>query len=463
MQVVPHIIDEIRRRIDEHYKAADIDLLVLEIGGTVGDIESLPFLEAVRQLKYPYEDEDIQVGLMHVSLLPYLHKSGELKTKATQHSIAELRSHGLQPDFLACRSEFPMGEGHLRKLAAYSALPASRVLRVPDVEHIYQLPLELDAQGVTQEIQKFFGLEVREPDCSNWQQIVAKIEKARESEPLKIALIGKYSNPHELGDAYKSLVEAIRDCATLQERLAHVEFISAETFETRTDEYIKQVLSRFDGMVIPGGFGRRGIEGMVAAAKVARENAIPALGICLGMQVMAIEAMRNLKGFDEATSTEFVPDTKHPVISLVVEWEDPIKGRQKRSGTTDLGGTLRLGAQKVCLDKGSRVGGYYRKSEVWERHRHRYEVHPDYVGHLGEAGFYCVATTTTETDTLPEVFERRDGDAFYVGCQYHPEFTCNPKSGQPLIGAFVRAAMGVVSKQQSEHQTAQTQASVKVA
>lgn len=442
VQVVPHIINEIHRRIHEHYAKSDLDLLILEIGGTVGDIESLPFLEAVRQLTNPFET-DVQVGLMHVSLLPWLRKSGELKTKAAQHSIAELRSHGLTPDFLACRTELAMEDRHVQKLARYALLSQDRVFAFPDVNHIYELPLLLDQQKISQVIQEFFGLEVRDPERGYWEKIVARLQKARNTSPLRIALIGKYSNSRdsdEMGDAYKSLVEALRDCSTLEGRHAEIKFIAADKLNSGSQQAIFEQLDSCAGAVIPGGFGRRGFEGMITAARYCREKGIPTLGICLGMQVMAVEALRNIAGMSDASSTEIDANTPHPVISLVAEWDDLHKGHQERQSKGDLGGTLRLGAQTVHLTAGSRASGYYGKLQVQERHRHRYEVHPEYVSKLEEAGFYRSATTSSERSGLSEVFERRE-DAFYIGCQYHPEFTCGPEKGHPLISAFVRAAL----------------------
>lgn len=425
IQVIPHITDEIKRRIIKG--AGDADVAMVEIGGTVGDIESQPFLEAIRQLR-------VEVGakramLMHLTLVPYIATAGETKTKPTQHSVKELRSIGLQPDVLVCRSDRPIDISSRRKIALFTNVEERAVVSLPDVDTIYKIPGILHSQGLDDFVLERFGLECDSADLSEWDRVIdAKLNPQQE---VTIAMVGKYM---ELLDAYKSLIEAMGHAGIETRTKVNLRYIDSEDLENQGAELLDDV----DAVLVPGGFGLRGVEGKILAAQYARENKIPYLGVCLGMQVAVIEFARNVLGWKDANSTEFDKNSPYPVVGLISEWQDADGSIEQRSEDADIGGTMRLGAQECHLTPGSLVHSSYGKDSIVERHRHRYEVNNQLLPQLMEAGLQV--TGRSEDGALVEVIEVAD-HPWFVASQFHPEFTSTPRGGHPLFKSFVEAAL----------------------
>ena len=424
VKVSPHITDEIKHTIIQG--AADADLAIVEIGGTVGDIESLPFLEAVRQLRQ--ELGSSRALLMHLTLVPYIATAGETKTKPTQHSVKELRSIGLQPDVLICRSDHEIDLASRRKIALFTNVEERAVIPLKDADTIYRIPIMLHEQGLDQWVVDKLGLACDPADLSEWVRVVdAQLNPLRS---IEVAMVGKYM---DLLDAYKSLIEAMLHAGIQTRTRVNFRYIDSEDIEKRGLELLEGV----DAILVPGGFGERGIEGKIAAVCHARENKIPYLGICLGMQAAVIEFSRHVAGLDGATSSEFAPDAEHPVIALITEWTRADGTREVRSQDSDLGGTMRLGAEECRLTAGTKVAEIYGSDVVSERHRHRWEFNNDYLERLKEAGL--VIAGRSMDGTLVEVVEVED-HPWFVGCQFHPEFTSTPRDGHPLFTSFVEAA-----------------------
>lgn len=425
VQVVPHITDEIQRRVVEGAEGYDVALV--EVGGTVGDIESLPFLEAIRQLR-------VKVGsqhalFMHLTLVPYIKTAGETKTKPTQHSVKELRSIGIQPDILICRSDVEIESNERRKIALFTNVDENAVISLPDADTIYRIPGMLHEQGLDDIVVSKFGLQCPPADLTEWVQVVDA--KLNPQKTVKIAMVGKYM---ELLDAYKSLIEAIQHAGIKTRTKVEIDYIDSEEIERKgTDR-----LADKDAILIPGGFGERGVEGKILTAKFARENKIPYLGICLGMQVAVIEFARNVAGWTDANSTEFTLDTQHPVVGLITEWLTPEGKIETRDTNSDLGGTMRLGAQVCHLEPGTKARETYAAENIVERHRHRYEVNNQFIGELEKAGL--IISGRSADKALVEMIELPD-HPWYVACQFHPEFTSTPRDGHALFTGFVNAAL----------------------
>jgi len=424
VQVIPHITDEIQQRIREGARGADICLV--EIGGTVGDIESLPFLEAIRQMGAELGRK--QSMYMHLTLLPFVRSSGELKTKPTQHSVKELRSIGIQPDVLLCRSERPIPDAEKRKIALFTNVPYRAVISAIDLDDIYKIPGWLHQQGLDELVVEHFGIDARQSDLSAWEKVV----NARDHQDVEVqvAMVGKYV---DLADAYKSLNEALYHAGLHTGTRVKIRYIESEAVESQG----ARVLQGADAILVPGGFGERGIEGKIAAARYARESKIPYLGICLGMQVAAIEYARNVVGLADAHSTEFAPNSPHPVIALVTEWQDASGRVERRSHNSNMGGTMRLGVQKCRLVAGSKSRALYNAELISERHRHRYEFNNNYREALTAKGMSIAGMS--EDGELVEMVELPE-HPWFVGCQFHPEFTSTPRDGHPLFEGFIRAA-----------------------
>jgi CTP synthase len=440
VQVVPHITDEIKQRIALIAESTDVDFVITEIGGTVGDIESLPFLEAIRQ--FPVDVGRRRCMFIHLTLVPYIGHAGELKTKPTQHSVNELRRIGIAPDMLMCRSEGALSQEIRKKIALFASLPPDAIVSARDVDNIYKVPLSFREQGVDDFILEHFGLQAPAPELSSWQEPIERVEEAQRT--VRIALVGKYVR---LEDAYLSVTEALRHAAALQGATVQIDWIDSERLEwdshpphphppdphslTADGEdhpTARELLDGADGILIPGGFGGRGIEGKIAAACVAREERIPYLGICLGMQIAVAEFARHVAGMEGANSTEFDIETPYPVIDLLPEQKE----------VADLGGTMRLGADPIKLHEGSRVRGCYGEAVVYERHRHRYEVNNLLRKRLQSAGLHVSGTSPDER--LVEVIEL-DEHPFFVASQFHPEFKSRPERPAPLFRSFVVAAL----------------------
>ncbi len=420
VQVVPHITDEIKQRVKLLAETQDCDVVITEIGGTVGDIESLPFLEAIRQ--FPVDVGRRQCMFIHLTLVPYIGHAGELKTKPTQHSVNELRRIGIQPDMLLARSESELGSDIRKKIALFASLPVEAVISAKDVDNIYKVPLWFEAEGVDDLICEHFGFDVPPPDLSEWAEITRRASEAEET--VKIALVGKYV---ALQDAYLSVSEALRHAGFHHDCTVEIDWVDSESLEN--DAVARQRLGEADGILIPGGFGGRGIEGKICAARVARERRIPYLGICLGMQIAVAEFARHVAGMDGANSTEFDPETPHPVIDLLPEQKE----------VTDLGGTMRLGADPVKIHAGTRARDLYGEAVIYERHRHRYEVNLFLRKRLEAAGL--VVSGTSPDERLVEMIEL-DDHPFFVASQFHPEFKSRPERPAPLFRDFVGAALG---------------------
>jgi CTP synthase len=421
VQVVPHITDEIKQRIALIAESSDVDFVITEIGGTVGDIESLPFLEAIRQ--FPVDVGRRRCMFIHLTLVPYISHAGELKTKPTQHSVNELRRIGIAPDMLMCRSEGSLSNDIRKKIALFASLPMEAIVSACDVDNIYKVPLTFRDQGVDDFVLEHFGLEAPAPDLSKWTEPIERAARATRS--VRIALVGKYV---QLEDAYLSVSEALRHAASLQDGRVEIEWIDSESLEGGDDQETFRRLSGADGILIPGGFGGRGIEGKIVAARFAREQQIPYLGICLGMQVAVAEFARHVAGMEGANSTEFDIETPFPVIDLLPEQKE----------VADLGGTMRLGADPIKLHADSRALEMYGEAVIYERHRHRYEVNNRLRKRLQSAGLRVSGTSPDER--LVEVIEL-DGHPFFVASQFHPEFKSRPERPAPLFRDFVAAAL----------------------
>ena len=434
VQVIPHITDEIKKKIREG--AGDADIAMVEIGGTVGDIESLPFLEAIRQMGV--EEGRENVIYMHLTLVPYIAAAGEIKTKPTQHSVKELRSIGIQPDILLCRSSKPLPEGERRKIALFTNVEEKAVISAVDVDNIYKIPLWLHSQKLDEIVVRKLRLDVPPADLSDWKDVV-NAQEFPESE-VTVAMVGKYV---ELTESYKSLNEALTHAGVHTKTKVNIRYIDSEKLETDGLEVINDV----DAILVPGGFGERGVEGKIRAVQFARENKIPYLGICLGMQVAVIEFARHVAGLAGAHSTEFKAQTPHPVIALITEWQDESGQVEKRVASSDLGGTMRLGAQSCKLAQGTLARDCYGDEVISERHRHRYEFNNHYREQLQAAGL--VVSGTSMDSNLVEVVELRD-HPWFLGCQFHPEFTSTPRDGHPLFEGFVRAARAQHEKLQEK-------------
>jgi len=425
VQVIPHVTDEIKRRILDGADK-DVDVALVEVGGTVGDIESQPFLEALRQLR-------VELGsnrslLIHLTLVPYIAAAGETKTKPTQHSVKELRSIGLQPDVLLCRSDHEIDESSLKKIALFTSVEYRAVVPLQDAETIYAIPRRLHEYGLDNFVVEKFRLNCPQPDLSEWDRVVKGLLHPKDN--VTIAMVGKYM---DLLDAYKSLNEALMHAGIHTDTKVNIRYLDSETLlDTGTG-----VLSDVDAILVPGGFGERGIEGKIQAVHYARENKIPYLGICLGMQVAVIESARHQVGLKTADSTEFNTKTPDPVIALITEWKTEDGAVEKRSENSDLGGTMRLGAQQCKLSPNTKVREIYGADTIIERHRHRYEMNTRYVSRFEKAGLHVSAWSMD--DTLPEMVERTD-HPWFVACQFHPEFTSTPRDGHPLFTSYIKAA-----------------------
>jgi len=423
VQVIPHITDEIKDSVKRG--AGDADICIVEIGGTVGDIESLPFLEAIRQMGVELGHD--RVVYVHLTLVPYIATSQEIKTKPTQHSVKELRSIGIQPDILVCRSEKMLPAEQRRKIALFTNVPEKAVISACDVDDLYKIPAMMQAQGFDEIVARQLHLDLPPADLSQWNAIVEA--KQNPDGEVNVAMVGKYV---DLKDSYISLTEALLHGGLHTRTRVRIHYFDSEEIE----EQGVDCLDSMDGIVVPGGFGDRGIEGKIRSVRYARERGIPYLGICLGMQVAVIEAARNLAGLAGAHSTEFNPKTPHPVVALITEWQTGSGSVEERSEASELGGTMRLGAQKILLKDGSKAGEVYGKPEIYERHRHRYEVNNNYRDVLEEAG---VRFSGLSIDDLVEVVEL-PGHPWFIASQFHPEFTSNPRDGHPLFKSFIGAA-----------------------
>ncbi|NRB42705.1 MAG: CTP synthase, partial [Pseudomonadales bacterium] len=426
VQVIPHITDEIKRRILEGPGEA-ADVCLVEVGGTVGDIESQPFLEAIRQLQLQLGKE--RTLLMHLTLVPYIATAGEIKTKPTQHSVKELRTIGLIPDILVCRSEVEIDENARKKISLFTNVEEKAVISLPDAKTIHAVPSILKAQHLDQIVVDKLRLECPEADLSDWDAVVHS--ELNPQGEVKIAMVGKYM---ELLDAYKSVIEALKHAGIGHRVKVNIDFIDSESIEKNGTA----VLEKHDAILVPGGFGTRGVEGKILTAQFARENKVPYLGICLGMQVAVIEFARNVAGMKGANSTEFDSSCEQPVIGLITEWTDASGATETRDENSDLGGTMRLGGQESHLVEDSKVREVYGKNVILERHRHRYEVNNQYIGRLQEAGLKVGGWS--EDDTLVEIVELPD-HPWFIACQFHPEFTSTPRKGHALFGSFVNAAI----------------------
>jgi CTP synthase len=433
VQVIPHLTNEIKRRV--YAGAGDADIAVVEIGGTVGDIESQPFLEAVRQLK-------VELGykralLLHLTLVPYIASAGETKTKPTQHSVKEMRSIGLQPDVLLCRSEVPIEESQRQKISLFTNVEERAVIPVIDAVSIYQIPRMLHERGLDQFVVDRFELDVPDADLSEWDFVVQS--QLHSDGQVTIAMVGKYM---ELLDAYKSVTEALTHAGIHNKTKVKVRYIDSERLEQD-----HSLLDGVDAILVPGGFGTRGTDGKIFAVKTARENNIPYLGICLGMQIAIIEYARNVCGLEGANSTEFDPATANPVVGLIAEWIDASGNKESRTEDSDLGGTMRLGSQVCHLVPGSMAQDIYGADQVEERHRHRFEVNNNYLPALKEAGL--VIGGLSHDKTLVETVELPNHPWFFAS-QFHPEFNSTPRDGHPLFEGFVNAARDYQKQSSSE-------------
>ena len=438
IQVIPHITDEIKRRVVEG--AGDVDVALVEIGGTVGDIESQPFLEAVRQMRVELGSE--RALFLHLTLVPYISTAGETKTKPTQHSVKELRSIGIQPDILVCRSELEIDESSRHKIALFTNVDSPSVISLPDTDSIYRVPSILGAAGLDDIVVKKLHLDCPKADFSEWDRVVdAQLNPER---IVKLAMVGKYM---ELLDAYKSLNEAILHAGIQTRTRVEISYIDSTEVMGKGVE----LLAGHDAILIPGGFGERGFEGKILATQYAREHKIPFLGICLGLQAAVVEYARHVAGLGKANSTEFEQDCEHPVIALISEWTTAAGTTEVRDENSDLGGTMRLGGQKCLLESDSTTHRCYRQNEIVERHRHRYEFNNDYLKVLSDAGLKLVGKSAD--GMLVEVVEVPD-HPWFVGCQFHPEFTSTPREGHPLFSGFIEAAVVYNSHQPVTEATA---------
>jgi CTP synthase len=429
VQVIPHITDEIKMSIKA--ATADAEVGIIEIGGTVGDIESLPFLEAIRQLGL--EEGRENSCYIHLTLVPYLPAVGEIKTKPTQHSVKELRGIGIQPDVVMCRSDRPLPDDERRKIALFTNVDTGAVISAYDVNSIYKIPKVLNRQGLDEIVCRKLHLTPRPADLTMWDKIVEALDNP--DYEINLAMVGKYV---DLTDSYKSLSEALIHAGIHTRTKVKIHYIDSETIEKDG----VGALAGMDAILVPGGFGKRGTEGKIAAVKFARESKIPYLGICLGMQIATIEFARNVVGLAGANSTEFDPDTPHPVVALITEWQSHDGKVERRDASSNMGGTMRLGAQSCTVKPGTLAERIYQSTTVTERHRHRYEVNNHYVPRLEAAGLVVSARTNTESLTeMVELDPAKFGHPWFYGCQYHPEFKSTPREGHPLFISFVKAAL----------------------
>ena len=423
VQVIPHITDEIKKSVKRG--AGDADICLVEIGGTVGDIESLPFLEAIRQMGVELGHD--RVMYVHLTLVPYISTAHEIKTKPTQHSVKELRSIGIQPDILVCRSEKPLPMEQRKKIALFTNVQEKAVISAYDADDLYKIPKMMHEQGLDEIVVQQMRLDLPPANLSEWQKIVEA--KQNPTSEVNIALVGKYMG---LKDSYISLVEALQHGGIHTRTRVNISYIESRDIEQNGTDCLRGM----DGIVVPGGFGDRGIEGKIETVRYARENEIPYLGICLGMQVAVIEAARNLAGLEGAMSTEFDKTTPHPVVALITEWQTDAGSVEQRDEASEMGGTMRLGAQQVSLAEGSLAATSYGATSIEERHRHRYEVNNNYRAKLEDAG---LRFSGTSVDDLVEMVEIPD-HPWFLASQFHPEFTSNPRDGHPLFTGFVSAA-----------------------
>ncbi len=425
VQVIPHITDEIKASIQRG--AGNADIALVEIGGTVGDIESLPFLEAIRQLGT--ELGRARSLFIHLTLLPWIGAAGEMKTKPTQHSVKELRSIGIQPDILVCRATMPIPPEERRKIALFTNVDPDAVITALDVDNIYKVPAMLKEQSLDSIVAEKFDMELPPANLSDWEHVVEAMESPRGE--VTIAMVGKYT---DLADAYMSLNEALRHAGVQNRQKVSIRYVDSEAIEREGTSLLNDV----DAILVPGGFGERGIEGKIAAAGYARENRVPFLGICLGLQVAVIDFARHVAGLEGAHSTEFVTHPRHPVIGLITEWMNAEGLKEIRDTQSDLGGTMRLGAQPAELVRGSLIHRIYGKDVIRERHRHRYEFNNGYEKPLTDAGL--VISGWSQQGHLVETVEIAD-HPWFVACQFHPEFTSTPRDGHPLFSGFIEAAV----------------------
>jgi CTP synthase len=424
IQVIPHITDAIKERVIRGAQGAEV--AIVEIGGTVGDIESLPFLEAIRQMS-------LEVGrnhtfFMHLTLVPFMHTSGEIKTKPTQHSVKELRSIGIQPDVVICRCNEPLPESAREKIALFTNVEKRAVITSHDVDTIYRIPEVLQQQGLDELVIEKFGIQAKPADLTEWHNVVKGLTEPQTK--VSVGIVGKYI---DLADAYKSLIESLYHAGISNNVKVDIQYIDAQEIEAEGCARLTTVNS----ILVPGGFGKRGVEGKIRAAQFARENKVPYLGICLGMQVAVIEFARHCAGLSDANSTEFDPGCKQPVIALVTEWVNKQGQVETRTGKDNLGGTMRLGAQAARLEPGTKARSIYGEDMIHERHRHRYEVNEDWIEVLTRQGL--IVSGYSEQGHLVEMIELND-HPWFVACQFHPEFTSTPRDGHPLFAAFIKSA-----------------------
>mgnify|MGYP003326389815 FL=1 len=426
VQVIPHITNEIKKRI----KAGGLnkDIAIVEVGGTVGDIESQPFVEALRQMAL--ELPNSSWAFVHLTLVPFINASGELKTKPTQHSVKELRSLGISPDVLICRSDKELPKDEKNKIALFCSVPNNSVISMHDVDTVYSIPLLLNKQKVDKTILEKLKIKSRNPQLNDWKRVVkAKLLPEKE---VNVSFVGKYT---ELKDSYKSINEALEHAGIKNKTKVNINFVEAENL---TSKNIRKALRNADAVLVPGGFGERGVEGMILACKFARENDIPYLGICLGMQVAIIEFARNVLKLKKANSTEFNQNTKYPVIGLITEWNDISGKKERRDKNSDLGGTMRLGGQLCMLKKNSNSFKMYKTLEIIERHRHRYEVNPKFKDEMIKNGLEVVGTSID--GKLVEMIEI-PSHKWFLACQFHPEFTSNPRDGHPIFNSYIKSTI----------------------
>ncbi len=426
VQVIPHITDEIKHKI--YQGADDAEFALVEIGGTVGDIESLPFLEAIRQMRIELGSD--HVLFIHLTLVPFIATAGETKTKPTQHSVKELRSIGIQPDILVCRSETTIPTAQREKIALFTNVSLHDVISLPDVKSIYEIPMILDREGLGSRVCEKLHIENRDADFHEWKKVLSRYQHPKHE--ITIAMVGKYT---DYADSYKSLNEALTHAGIQTESRVTINYIDADLF---LEKKPAELLQSSNAVLVPGGFGTRGIEGKIIAAQYARENNIPYLGICLGLQIAMIEFARHVAKLKNANSSEFDPKTPYPVIALVNEWKDKTGMIEKRDEKSDLGGTMRLGAQDCVVSKNTLIHKIYGKEIIAERHRHRYEVNNQLLPLLEKAGL--IVSSRSKENNLVETIELPN-HPWFVACQFHPEFTSNPRDGHVLFTAFVEAAL----------------------